>query len=226
MNFNNKVYTVVKIFGIDVWITETLVNTWLIILFLAVFSLVVNILIKNFKSIPHGFQNFIELAIESIEKMTKDNMGEKYSYFSGWFFYLFTFLLFSNLLGLVGLRPPTADLATTLTFALITFFLIHFMGIVTAGKNYFKSYFEPFPILFPINIIGEIATPISLSFRLFGNIFGGFVIMAMMYNLFPLILKLGLPGIFHIYFDVFSGVLQAFIFVILSMTFIKDKIQD
>lgn len=226
MDFNNKVYATVKLFGIDIWITETLVNTWIIIFALAVFSIIVNLMIKKFDSIPRGFQNFIELAVESIQNLTNDNMGEKYSYFAGWFFFVFIFLLCSNLLGLVGLRPPTADLATTLTFALITFFLIHFMGIVTGGKNYFKSYFEPLPLLFPINLIGEIATPISLSFRLFGNIFGGFVIMSMMYSLFPLILKLGLPGIFHIYFDVFSGVLQAFIFVILSMTFISDKISD
>lgn len=226
MDFNNKVYTIVKIFGIDIWITETLVNTWIIILFLSIFAVTVNILLKKFDSIPRGFQNFIELIVESIDNMTKSNMGEEYLYFSGWFFSVFAFLLCSNLSGLVGLRPPTADLATTLTFALITFFLIHLMGIVTGGKNYFKSYIEPFPLLLPINIIGEIATPISLSFRLFGNIFGGLVITGMIYSLFPLILKLGLPGIFHIYFDVFAGVLQAFIFVILSMTFIKDKIPD
>lgn len=226
MDFNNKVYAIVKIFGIDIWITETLVNTWIILLFLSIFAVTVNILLKKFDSIPRGFQNFIELIVESIDNMTKSNMGEEYSYFSGWFFSVFAFLLCSNLSGLVGLRPPTADLATTLTFALITFFLIHLMGIVTGGKKYFKSYIEPFPLLLPINIIGEIATPISLSFRLFGNIFGGLVITGMIYSLFPLILKLGLPGIFHIYFDVFAGVLQAFIFVILSMTFIKDKIPD
>lgn len=226
MDFNNKVYATVKIFDVDIWITETILNTWIIIVFLSVLALAVNITIKKFDSIPKGFQNFIELIVESIDNMTKSNMTEKYLCFSGWFFGVFAFLLCSNLIGLIGLRPPTADLATTLMFALTTFFLIHFIGIITGWKNYFKSYAEPFYLLLPINIIGELATPISLSFRLFGNIFGGFVIMGMVYNLFPLLLKLGLPGILHIYFDVFSGVLQAFIFVILSMTFIKDKISD
>ena len=158
--------------------------------------------------------------------MTKASMGEKYLYFSPWFFNVFAFLLCSNLIGLLCFRPPTADLATTFMFALTTFFLIHFMGIKTEFKSYFKSYIEPYPILLPLNIISEFATPISLSFRLFGNILGGYIIMSMVYNLFPTILKIGLPGILHIYFDVFSGVLQAFIFVILSMTFIKDKIND
>lgn len=226
MNFDNKVLTVIRIFNFDVWITETIVNTWIIILFLFIFSLFVRLSIKKFTQIPSGFQNFIELIIESIDNMTKTNMGEKYVCFSAWFFGVFAILLCSNLSGLIGLRPPTADLATTLMFALTTFFLIHFMGIMTDCKSYFKSYIEPFALLLPINIIGELATPISLSFRLFGNIFGGFVIMGMIYALFPMILKLGLPGIFHIYFDIFSGALQAFIFVILSMTFIKDKIND
>lgn len=226
MNFDNKVLTVIRIFNFDVWITETIVNTWFIILFLFIFSLFIRLYIKKFTQIPSGFQNFIELIIESIDNMTKTNMGEKYACFSAWFFGVFAILLCSNLSGLVGLRPPTADLATTLMFALTTFFLIHFMGITTDFKSYFKSYVEPFVLLLPINIIGELATPISLSFRLFGNIFGGFVIMGMIYALFPMILKFGLPGIFHIYFDIFSGILQAFIFVILSMTFIKDKIND
>ena len=226
MDFNNKVYRTLKIFGLDIWITDTLVSSWIIIFCLFIFALTVNILLKNFKLIPKGFQNFIELIVESIDKMTCSNMGEKYSFFGGWFFTVFAFLFCSNLAGLFGLRPPTADLATTLMFALTTFFLIHTMGIISSGKNYFKSYIEPFPLLLPINIIGEIATPISLSFRLFGNIFGGLVIMGMVYSIFPLLLSFGIPGVLHIYFDVFSGALQAFIFVILSMTFIKNKISD
>ena len=226
MNFNNKVFGVIKIFGLDIWITETIINTWLIILGLTIFALIINLFINKFDMIPKGMQNFLELIIESIDNMTKTNMGEKYLFFSPWFFSVFVFLGFANLSGLFGLRPPTADLATTLMFALTSFFLIHIMGICTGFKTYFKSYFEPLALLFPINIIGEIATPISLSFRLFGNIFGGYVIMGMIYNLFPSVLKIGLPGVLHIYFDVFSGLLQAFIFVILSMTFIKDKISD
>ena len=111
-------------------------------------------------------------------------------------------------------------------FALSTFFLIHFMGIKTEFKSYFKAYIEPYPVLLPLNIISEFATPVSLSFRLFGNILGGYIIMSMVYNLFPAFLKIVLPGALHIYFDIFSGALQAFIFVILSMTFIKDKIND
>lgn len=226
MDFNNKVHAIIKIFGVDVWITDTIISTWIIILFLGIFALIVNLSIKKFNMIPKGLQNFVELIIESIDNMTKTNMGEKYLCFSPWFFSVFAFLLCSNLSGLFCLRAPTADLATTFMFALTTFFLIHFMGIKTEFKSYFKSYVEPYFILLPLNIISEIATPVSLSFRLFGNILGGYIIMSMVYNLFPTILKIGLPGVLHIYFDVFSGALQAFIFVILSMTFIRDKINN
>lgn len=226
MDFNNHVHKAIKIFGLDIWITDTLLSTWVIILFLSIFALIVNLSIKKFNVIPKGLQNFVELIIESIDNMTRTNMGEKYLCFSPWFFSIFAFLLCSNLSGLFCLRPPTADLATTFMFALSTFFLIHFMGIKTEFKSYFKAYIEPYPVLLPLNIISEFATPVSLSFRLFGNILGGYIIMSMIYNLFPILLKIILPGALHIYFDIFSGALQAFIFVILSMTFIKDKIND
>ena len=99
------------------------------------------------------------------------------------------------------------------------------MGIFKQKGGYFKSYLEPIPVMLPMNIISEISTPISLSFRLFGNILGGSIIMGMVYSL-PTIFKLGIPGVLHIYFDVFAGCIQTVIFVMLSMTFIKDKIGD
>ena len=113
----------------------------------------------------------------------------------------------------------------TAAITLATFVMIHFMGIKTGKGGYFKGYLEPVPVLLPINIISELATPISLSFRLFGNILGGMIIMAMVYSL-PRWLNFGIPAVLHIYFDVFAGCIQTVIFVMLSMTFIKDKITD
>jgi F-type H+-transporting ATPase subunit a len=99
------------------------------------------------------------------------------------------------------------------------------MGIKTGSKQYFKAYFEPIPLMLPMNIISELSTPISLSFRLFGNILGGLIIMGMVYSL-PVWWNFGIPAVLHIYFDVFAGCIQTVIFVMLSMTFIKDKIND
>lgn len=226
MDFNNKFYSSFEILGNEFWITETIVNTWIIMAALIVFAIIVRIKLNSFTEVPKGFQNFIETIVETMDNFVKSNMGEKYEYFGNWFFGVFFFILVSNLSGLIGLRPPTTDISTTAAFGISTFFLIHFMGIKARKGGYFKGYLSPHPVFLPINLLGEIAPPISLSFRLFGNIFGGLVVMGMLYNMFPIYLKIGFPAVLHIYFDMFAGCLQAFIFTILSMTFIKNKIGE
>ena len=207
-------------------ITQTIVTTWFIMLVLILLAIILRIKMKNYKYKPEGSQNVVEFIIESMDNFVKSTMTEKYGYFGNWFFGVFTFILVSNLSGLVGLRPPTADLCTTAAITFTTFFLIHFMGIVKGKSGYFKGYLEPLPLLLPMNIISELATPISLSFRLFGNILGGLIIMSMVYMALPIFLSVGIPAVLHVYFDVFAGCIQTVIFVMLSMTFIKDKIPD
>lgn len=209
----------------DIWLTETVITTWIIMAALFIIALIFRLKMKNYKDKPTGSQNVIEMIIESMDNFVRSTMSSKYAYFGNWFFGVFVFILVSNLSGLLGFRPPTADLCTTLAITLTTFVLIHFMGIITGKGSYFKGYLEPLPILLPINIISELATPISLSFRLFGNILGGMIIMTMVYSL-PRWLNFGIPAVLHIYFDVFAGCIQTVIFVMLSMTFIKDKIGD
>ncbi len=226
MDFNNKVIATYELFGFPIWITETIRNTWIIMGVLILFALFVRSKLNSFKEVPSGFQNVIELMVDTMDNFVRTNMGDKLAYFGNWFFGLFAFILVSNYSGMFGLRPPTADLATTACFGLSTFVLIHFMGITHGKSEYFKDYFRPLPVLFPINVIGEFATPVSLSFRLFGNLLGGVIIMGMVYALFPIFLKIGVPALLHSYFDLFSGFLQSFIFVILSMTFIKGKVPD
>ncbi len=207
-------------------ITTTIRNTWIIMGVLILFAIIVRIKFRNFKEVPEsGFQNFIELIVESMHNFVESNMGTKYSYFGNWFFGVFAFILVSNLVGLIGLRAPTADLATTACLGFSTFFLIHFMGIIKGRKEYFKGYLDPFFFWIPMNIISALATPVSLSFRLFGNILGGSIIMALFYQL-PAYVKIGIPAALHVYFDVFAGFLQTFIFVMLSMSFIADKIPE
>ena len=136
------------------------------------------------------------------------------------------YLFFSNLWGLLGMRPPTSDLSTTFAMALMTFLMVQYYGIKTGGiKNYLKGFLDPLPFLLPLNVIGELANPVSLSFRLFGNIVGGVIIMGLIYAALPGLLQIGIPAVLHVYFDVFSGVLQAFIFVMLSMIFVSGEIQ-
>ncbi len=231
MDFGAKIITTIG--GVN--ITQTMMNTWIIIIALTIVALIIRAKINKFTDVPTTkLQNIVELLIETMENFTIQNMGEKYKYFGNWFFGVFCFILVSNYMGLLSFRSPTADLGTTLALALSTFTLIHFMGIKVNKGGYFKGYLEPMPLLLPLNIIGELATPLSLSLRLFGNILGGTIIMGLVYsaiesagNIIFQVVGFGLATpVLHAYFDIFAGFLQTFIFVILSMTFIRDKIGE
>jgi F-type H+-transporting ATPase subunit a len=200
------------IFGFP--ITEVVTTTWIIMLVLIVFGWLGG---RNLKKIPSTFQNIIELIVDSINKLTETTMGGDKLGFAPYMGTLALFLAIANLSGLLGIRPPTADLNTTFALSLLTFIAVQYFGIKSKGKDYFKGFIEPFVLMFPLNVIGELANPISLSFRLFGNILGGLIIMALIYSAAPIIAPI-LP---HIYFDLFSGVLQTFIFVMLTMVFIS-----
>jgi F-type H+-transporting ATPase subunit a len=218
-------YDNLKLFGVVV-VTETMRNMWIVMGILLVFALVVRIKLRSFKAVPAGFQNFVELIVEMFDNFVVSTMGEKYGYFANWFFGVFAFILLSNLSGLLTLRPPTADIACTAALGVSTFLMIHFFGLAKNLKAYVQSYFQPLAFLFPINLISEVAVPVSLSFRLFGANLGGFILMSLIYNMFPLFLLVGIPSVLHGYFDVFAGALQAYIFTILSMTFIRGKLPD
>ena len=225
MDFNSNYRALLfEIFGLKIYLTDTLIATWVVMAILIVFAIVVRLRLRSFKDVPAtGFQHLVETMIEQIDNLTTSTMNPELESFSGFFFGIFAFIILSNYIGLFGLRPPTADLATTMALALTVFVLIHATGAIRRKGAYWKSFFEPYPIFFPINLISEISTPISLGFRLFGNILGGLIIMGMVYEMLPRLLTLVLPDILHAYFDLFVGALQAYIFTVLSMTFIKQK---
>jgi len=211
-------------------ITETVTTTWIIMGVLILFAFIAT---RKFEKLPKGLQNVVELIVDLIYGLTGQTMGEdKKKTFAPYMGTLMIFLIFANLAGLFGFRPPTADVNTTVALALITFFMIHFFGMKRKGVGkYLKGFLEPLFVMLPINVIGELATPISLSFRLFGNMVGGLIIMNLLYGaLGSLSAKLGIgipifmaaiPAPLHIYFDVFAGVLQSFIFTMLTMVFVS-----
>ncbi len=227
MEFNNRVAAVVEIFGQQFWITESLINTWIIGAVIILMAVIVRIKLKNFTDVPTSkFQNIFELIVESFHNFTCETMGSQYASYGFWFFGVIVFIAFSNLSGLMGLRPPTADIVVTLTLSLSTCFIIHYSGITKLKSQYWKDYISPFPLFLPMNLIGEIATPVSLAFRLFGNILSGTIIMALVYSMLPKVLTFGPPAFLHLYFDVWSGLLQSYIFVILSLSFVRQKLPD
>jgi len=220
MNFDVRNLRVITIGGIDIWITESIVVAWAIMALIAVFAIFVRIKLNKFKEVPTGFQNVIEFVVEAFEGLVIRSAGPKLAWVGGWFFTVFTFLMVSNMSGLVlFVRPPTADWPIPLGLALITFLLIQFVGLRYRGWDYIKTFFEPVFFFLPVNILGELSRPIALSFRLFGNVLGGMILVSLVYGLAPVVLQLTLPAVLHLYFDVFAGVLQAFIFTILSLTY-------
>ncbi|MGI6039042.1 MAG: F0F1 ATP synthase subunit A [Clostridiales bacterium] len=219
-------YWVVELAGIDVWITETIFNTWIIMAVLIVLAIIVRIGLKKFKEIPFGFQNAIEALVEMFNNFVNNTIGAELSYVAPWFFMIFAFVLTSCVLSTFGLRAPTTDYATTLAFSLATFFMMIVIGIRHRGGKYLKSLFEPYVVFFPINFIGELAKPVSLSFRLFGNMLSGTIILTLWYALTPTLLQIGIPAALHAFFDVLIGFLQTYIFVIISLMYIRGAAEE
>lgn len=219
LNIEN--YAIWNIFGIDIWITETIVNTWIIMLVLILIAIYTRSKLKKFKEIPTGFQNAIEAVIEMFDNFITNTLGMKLSYIAPWYFMVFMFVLFSALMSIFGLRAPTADWATTFALAFASFILMLAMGFKHQKGAYLKSFFDPHFIFFPLNLIGEIAKPVSLSFRLFGNMLSGTIILTLYYGLMPYFTQIGIPALLHAFFDIIFGALQTYIFVILSLMYVK-----
>ena len=213
----------INFFGQEVYLTTTHVSLLIICTILIVLAVVVRLKLKDTDGKPGSLQNVMELAVEMLDGMVDGSMGAKGKGFRNYLGILFTFILLSNLSGLFGLRPPTADYGVTLALGLITFFLVQINNVRYNKFGAVKELFEPVPFLFPINFIGEIAVPISLSLRLFGNILAGTVIMGLLYGLLAKVAFIW-PGALHAYFDVFSGFIQMFIFITLTQVFIGNNL--
>lgn len=212
--------------GTTVYLTTSHVCMLILMVAIMIFALVVRAKIMKADEVPTGFQNVIEFIVETLQGFVNSSMGTHGKKYMNYVGTLFLFVLFSNISGLFGLRPPTADFGTTFSLALITFVMIQYNNLRYNKIGAFTGLFKPLPFLFPINLIGEIATPISMSLRLFGNVMAGTVMMALFYGLLPLAAKFGIPSALHAYFDLFSGAIQAYVFAMLTMVFVSDKIGD
>lgn len=217
-------------FGHEVWITTTHVSLLFVMLILIVFSIVAGRAIKKGAEVPGGFQNVVELIVEKLDGMVDSTMGRNGAGFYNYIGTIFIFILFSNISGLLGLRPPTADYGVTFPLGILTFLLIHFNQFrYQKPKAIWKDMCSPLPpwlpIWFPINVISEIAVPISLSLRLFANVLSGTIMMALIYGLLGWFATIW-PAALHVYFDLFSGAIQTYVFCMLTMTYISNAIGE
>ena len=193
-------------------------------------------------------QAVAEMLVEMANKFVIGNAGEKFRKLIPFVAALFATSVVSNLISLIGLRSPTADLSTEAAWAIVVFIMITAQKIKTSGiGGYLKGFTTPIAVMTPFNVLSELATPISLACRHFGNILSGVVINALIYGALALasskllgllpgvlggvlsqipILSVGLPAITSVYFDWFSGVMQAFIFCMLTVMYIANAAEE
>lgn len=217
-------------FGHEVWITTTHVCLLIVMLILIGFTIAANRAMRKAAEIPTGFQNVVELIVEKLDGMVDGTMGKGAPKFYNYIGTIFVFILFSNISGLLGLRPPTADYGVTLPLGILTFILIHvnqfkFQKLKDIWADMCSPLSPWLPIWLPINLISEIAVPISLSLRLFANVLSGTVMMALVYGLLSWIAT-AWPAVLHVYFDLFSGAIQTYVFCMLTMTYISNARGD
>lgn len=218
--------------GVKYTISPAVVNIVLVTIVLSIIFIILGKKAEkaDYRKRPKGILHLSEIYVEAIDNLTKQTMGRANFAFAPYMGSLFLLLIVSNLLGLLGLKPPTTDYNVTLGLALITFFLTEYNAIKFNGiGNFLKGFFSPIPLLAPLNVLNEFANPVSMSFRLFGNMIGGAILMSLIYGAFSGLKILLTPLItpwLHGYFDVFSGVLQAFVFVMLTMVYIGGAIGD
>lgn len=212
----------IKLLGYNIGIAESILVQWVIIFIVAILSIC---LTRNLKIIPSKKQNILEIIMDSINNLVRNNMGEDYMAFVPYVGTIAVFLFFMNLTGLIGIKPPTVDYSVALSLALITFFVVQWFAIRKIGLgHYLKGYIQPYAFILPIALIERVMLPVSLSFRLFGNMMAGVVILELAYETLGHLngfAQLLMPIPLHLYFDVFDGLIQMVIFVMLTMINIK-----
>ena len=220
----------------DIVITEAQINSWLILITIFGVCLYMTHGLKENPTLKR--QHFAELIVEKAEALINDNMGEIYMVFTPFIMAIMAISAFSSLMSLFGLFPPTSDMSVVAGWSILVFGIITYYKLKCGPLNYMKEFTKPVAVLTPINIIGEFATPISMAFRHYGNVLSGVVVSVLVGSALqglsrmllgwagdfigsiPL-LQIGIPAVLSVYFDVFSGLLQAFIFAMLTMLYVS-----
>ncbi|MDR3562525.1 MAG: F0F1 ATP synthase subunit A [Negativicutes bacterium] len=202
---------------------DTLYMTWLT---MAIVIGIAFLATRKLTLVPTGWQNAVEMIVTALLEQIESTMGPKGKKLAPLVITLFLFLLVANWLGLVpGLTSPTSDINTTLGLALMVIVMVQILGMIYKGPvAYFKHFFQPFIPFVIINIIEELSKPITLAFRLFGNILAGEILIIILGILVPMWIPI--PNIIWLGFSVFVGIVQAFIFTMLSMSYLANSLND
>ncbi len=213
---------IVPVFGHEMTFNlEIILMTWIVIIGLLFFGYLAT---RKKRIIPGPIQVLGEIFVDQFYALAEDALGkETAKRYAPLICALFMFLVLSNWLGVIPhLEEPTKDLNTPLSLGVMGFFIAHYAGIKKKGlKAYMKGYFEPIFFMMPLNLIGELAKVVSISFRLFGNIMGGsIIIMVVSYLVYNLLL----PPFLNAFFGLFVGTIQAFVFTMLTLVYISVQV--
>ena len=220
----------------DFIITESQINSWLVLITILGLCLYMTHGVDEKCTLKR--QHFAEMAVEKAEALIKDNMGEYFGHMTAFIMAIMAISAFSSLLSLFGLFPPTSDMNVVAGWSILVFGIITYYKLKCGPLNYLKEFTKPVAVLTPINVISEFATPISMAFRHYGNVLSGIVVSVLVGSALqgvsrmllgwagnfigsiPLF-QVGIPAVLSVYFDVFSGLLQAFIFAMLTMLYVS-----
>ncbi|WP_051115709.1 F0F1 ATP synthase subunit A [Clostridium pasteurianum] len=204
-------------------ITSSIVVQWVIMAIIIILAL---ILTTNIKTIPSKRQSVLEVFVETINGLVKSNMGDDFKSFVPFIGTMAIFLCFLNLTGLVGVDPSTKDINVTAGFALMSFVVIQATSIKRIGVGgYLKSYLQPFAPMIVMNIIEKVTLPLSLCLRLFCNMLVGSMIIGLVYGAlkhFAFVIPIPLHG----FFDIFDGLIQMYVFIMLTMVYTKIAVSE
>lgn len=222
----SKVYYSISIGGKSIpFITDAVVNMWIIV---AALMLIIYLLTKKLKTIPTGGQNLAEIGIEFINNLANNQIGPRGKNFAAYLGVLLMFIIMSNIIAIFNiipgweLHPPTKNFNVTLFMALASVFIVIGTEFKYKGlKGWLRSFYKPTPISAFIKLLDYVVRPMSLCLRLFGNIMGGLIVMTLLYSTMPFLA----PAVIGIYFDLFDGVLQAYVFVFLTSIYIGEAVE-
>lgn len=214
----SKISFEIPVFG-GIPVPTSVVVTWGIMIVLVLCSI---IFVRNLEMIPKRTQNVIEIIVEWLNQFFEDILGKEGKQYIPYLGTVALYIACANLIGIFGLTPPTKDLNVTAGLAIMSILLIEYAGIKAKGtKKWIRSFAEPMAIIAPLNVLEIFIRPLSLCMRLFGNVLGAFVVM----ELIKMVLPFALPVPFSLYFDVFDGLIQAYVFVFLTSLFIQEAIE-
>ncbi|EPR14471.1 F0F1 ATP synthase subunit A [Ruminiclostridium papyrosolvens] len=220
---------IINLFGFKIPVSDLVVTMWIIMAIMIVLAI---FLTRKLSLIPNKRQNIAEIIVEFINNMVKDAIPHHWKAFAPYLGTVMLFLVLANTVSIFNiipggeegfkLRPPTRNINVTICLAVMSICVVIYAGIRYKGVGgWIKSFVKPTPVMLPFNILDYLIKPTSLALRLFGNILGAFIVMELIYMALPIFA----PALLSCYFDLFDGILQAYVFMFLTSIYISEALE-